>query len=101
MTEQESAEPEKEKPQLPEDEDGYFPIMKFLKSSRDDQGVDLVLKNCKAIRAGSLISQTIQKEAKGGGEIMIAIGAKVWKVELVFDDAELGGEKKKSSIIMP
>jgi len=92
-------------PELPKraedkaDIEGYFPMRKMLKLSQDKTAFEIKLKSVKVIKGASYKGEAIHQTAKGGGDIVVAVGGSLWNLQIVFDDLELIESDKKRIII--
>jgi len=91
----EAESPEKVRPEDKPDSEGYFPMRKMLKLSQEKKPFDLKVKNVKVIQGEAYKGDAIHTMAKGGGDLVVAIGGMLWNLKIVFDDLELAELEKR------
>ena len=88
-------------PELPKraedkaDIEGYFPMRKMLKLSQENKPFSLKIKSARVIEGNAYANEEIHTTAKGGGDMVIAIGGKIWNLKITFDDLELVESEKR------
>ena len=85
----------KVRPEDKADAEGYFPMRKMLKLSQGKIPFGLNVKNVKVMQGEAYKGDAIHTAAKGGGDLVVAVGGMLWNLKIVFDDLELAELEKR------
>lgn len=87
--------PKKVKPEDKPDAEGYFPMRKMLKLSQENKPFGIKIKSARVLAADAYANEEIHTTAKGGGDLVVAVGGKIWNLKITFDDLELIESEKR------